>query len=290
MEGRQKKMQPILQVLICAYGKEGIERVAKAKHPKTAGVEYIVSWQTDGCQQIPTGLDRDDFILIRTATKGLSVNRNTALSKATAPLLLISDDDAEYTEEGLNAVIKSFQEHPGADIITFKYASTNKKKYYPDHQLSLSCCPKGYYISSIEIAFRKDSVKGKIWFNENFGIGAVFPSGEEDIFIKDCLEAGLHGVYMPITAVRHDGSTTSARNLMLPSRPQTKGAVILRLHPFSWPLRMLAHAMRETPLWRKGLVPSPLSFCKNWLKGVRTAKKKHVFPTQDYSIFYPYHE
>lgn len=276
-----------MQVLICTCGKDGLNRIAYGNHPEVPGVEYIVSWQIDedDCP-IPQKLNRNDFKIYRSATKGLSVNRNIALSKATAPILLISDDDVDYTKEGLTAVIDSFKEKPEADILTFKYESESSVKTYPSECISINNLPKGFFLTSIEISMRREAVQGKIWFNENFGIGAYFPSGEEDIFIKDCLEMGLKGFFIPLTIARHDGITTSGRNLKLTSRPQTKGAVFLRLHPYSWPLRMLAHAMREYPLWKKGVVPSPFSYCINWIKGAIIAWKRHVFPTPDLSKKY----
>lgn len=275
--------KPELEVMICTYGRDGIRRVASAAHPRTKGVRYLVSWQTDGDYAIPKELEREDFRIFTSTTKGLSINRNIALSHATAPILLISDDDADYTREGLSAVVRGFEEHPDADIIAFRFDSASSQKTYPANSFSLDNPEKGYYISSIEIAFRNDSVKGKIRFNEYFGVGALFPSGEEDIFIKDCLNAGLKGIYLPETITRHDGTTTASRNLSSPSRPQTKGAVFLHLYPGSWPLRMLIHAIREIPPWRKGCTPSPISYCKNWLKGVAKAKKLKVFPTQSHS-------
>lgn len=286
MKDFERKSSANLQVLICAYGKDGIERVASGQHPPIDGVEYIISWQIDVDCQLPESLKRDDFLIFTSSTKGLSINRNIALSKATAPILLISDDDADYSAEQLKTVIDAFSQHPKTDLIAFRYASSSSCKKYPDHIFSLSNPPKGYFTSSIELAFRKDSVKGNIWFNENFGIGAFFPSGEEDVFIKDCLDKGLKGIYIPQDIVRHDMPTTSERNLFKPSRPQTKGAIFIRLHPYSWPLRMLAHAKREIPMWRKGKVPSPISYCLNWLKGVVNAKRLKVFPTIDYSTKY----
>lgn len=276
----------LLQVLICTYGENGIKRVASSDHPAVPGVKYLVSWQDSGNTPIPANLEREDFSIHTSDTHGLSVNRNIALSLATAPLLLIGDDDVDYTEEGLKGVMEAFDTHPDMDILTFRYESSSHSKFYPASACNLATPEKGYFVTSFEIAVRKDSVKGKIWFNENLGIGSIFPSGEEDIFIRECLDAGLKGLFIPLTINRHDGTTTSERNLMLPTRPQTKGAVFLRLHPHDWPLRMIAHAIRELPLWRKGLVPSPLSYCRNWIKGVRIAQKKRVFPTPDYSSSY----
>ncbi len=282
----QKNASTLLQVLICTYGEDGIKRVAASGHPTVPGVEYLVSWQTDGNTPIPATLDRADFSIHTTDTKGLSANRNIALSIATAPLLLIGDDDVDYSEEGLRGVLDAFATHPDKDLLTFRYESLSHSKFYPTRQCDLSTPEKGYFVTSFEIALRKDSVRGKIWFNENFGIGSTFPSGEEDVFIRECLDAGLKGLFIPLTINRHDGTTTSERNLMLATRPQTKGAVFLRLHPHDWSLRMIAHALREIPLWKKGIAPSPLSYCLNWIKGVKTARKKRVFPTPDYSSTY----
>lgn len=284
---KEKADEIQLQVLICTFGRDGIERVASGQHPEVPGVEYLVSWQASDGIDIPGTLMRHDFTIHRTDTTGLSKNRNHALAKASAPLLLISDDDVDYTAEGLMGIISSFEANPDADLLVFRFDCNKGTKFYPDHSFSLRQPPKGYYTSSIEIALRRNSLaKHNIWFNENFGIGAIFPSGEEDILIKDCMDARLTGRFIPLTIARHDADTTSHKNLSLPSRPQTRGAIFLHLHPKSWPVRMIVHAIREIPLWRKGEVPSPLSFCRNWIKGVRMAKRHHVFPTPDYSSKY----
>lgn len=283
-------MKSKLQVMICTYGEEGINRIARCEHPQVKGMEYLVSWQKSDGLPVPAALIRDDFKIIRTDTVGLSRNRNNALAHATADILLISDDDVDYYEDGLKAIIKAFSDNPEMDIATFCYESKTSKKSYPLKSINLKNPPKGYFISSIEIAFRRGPIQNKIWFNENFGVGALFPSGEEDIFLRDCMNLQLNGLYFPITIARHDGSTTSERNLMEASRPQTKGAVFLHTHPASWPLRMLIHALREIPLWKKGLVPNPFSYCYNWLKGVGKAKENKVFTTPIHSIKYFGHE
>lgn len=285
MKEQADKIQ--LQVLICTFGRDGIERVASGKHPEVAGVQYLVSWQASDGIDVPEALLRHDFTIHCTDTTGLSKNRNNALAHADAPLLLISDDDVDYTAEGLTGIINSFEANLDAGLLVFRFDCNKGNKSYPDYSFSLSRPPKGYYTTSIEIALRRDSLANhNIWFNENFGIGATFPSGEEDILVKDCLEAGLTGLFIPKTIARHDADTTSHKNRSLPSRPQTRGAIFLHLHPKSWPLRMIVHAFREMRLWRKGEVPSPLSFCLNWIKGVRMAKRLRVFPTPNYSSQY----
>lgn len=279
----------VLQVMICTYGADGIARVAESMHPTIPGIEYLVSWQTDGNTSLPHSLERSDFKVFTSTSKGLSANRNHALGKATAPLLLISDDDVEYTKDNLLTIIKAFERNPDADILTFKYDTKNCHKTYPERSISLTTPPKGYFISSIEIAFRRDSIQGNIWFNENFGIGAVFPSGEEEVFIKDCMAKGLTGRFIPQTIARHDGDTTTQRIAKLPILPQTKGAVFLHTHPADWMPRMVVHSIRETRLWINGKGLSPFEYIRNWLIGTTKARRLNVFPTPDYSKKYLSH-
>lgn len=254
-----------LQVLICTLGEVGIRRIIAADHPHVPGVEYLVSWQLPDMDiRIPEELKRPDFNIIKNRTRGLSKNRNLAIEAASAPLCLISDDDVTYSTEGLNAVIDCFNKNPENDILTFRYESRSDKKYYPSFPFSLSSPPKGYYVSSIEIAFRREKIMNKIRFNEDFGIGARFSSGEEEIFIHDALKAGIRGKYIPISIATHDAPSTSTRLASDPAFIRTKGAVLAHTHPWSWPLRMMSHA------WRNSRVANGITtftYIKSWLYG-----------------------
>lgn len=249
--------------MICTYGADGIKRVALSQHPSVPEVEYLVGWQIDDTEcPIPEELNRHDFKIFRHATKGLSRNRNYLLSKATAPILLISDDDVDYTPLQLKSVINAFDSNPEYDIITFRYDSTKSKKRYPNHSFYLWNAPKGYYTTSFEIGIRNKYYLSTLKFNESFGIGSgIFIAGEEDIFLHDCKKKKLKGIFIPITICTHTGDTTSERNLYNPLYIQTKGAVFIHIHPFTWPLRMVAHALRE-----KNFIPLH-KYISNWIKG-----------------------
>lgn len=253
-----------LQVLICTFGEEGIRRVAACHHPSVDGVSYIVSWQCPGIKPlIPDELKRDDFKIVTSETLGLSKNRNIAIDAATAPIALISDDDVRYTRERLAAVIDAFDNHPDDDILTFRYESAEEKKYYPEHECPLFRRPKGYYPSSIEIAFRRASVQGRFRFNENFGLGAKYPSGEEDIFLMDLRKGALKGTFVPLTIAEHPGASTGTRKRGIPDFVRTKGAVMRRIKPYTWWLRMLTHALRPA---ERGSLSIP-SYIRLWLRG-----------------------
>ena len=261
-----------LQVLICTLGEAGIKRIIEAHHPNIPEVEYLVSWQLpDGDMEIPEELkQRKDFKVFKNNTRGLSKNRNIALSLATAPYCLISDDDLDYSEDGLLQIIQKFEDDPELDIATFKY-SGNDCKFYPDFSFDLRKPPKGYFVTSFEIAFRRNKIiKSQIKFNENFGIGAKFPAGEEDLFIYNLLKKRLKGYFFPIIIAHHEGLTTGLRLDGDPSLIITKGAVFIHTHKWTWPLRMIVHAYRQRK--HSGNSLSILKYCKYWLKGATSNK------------------
>lgn len=267
------KSEVRLQVLICTYGVDGIRRVAECRHEAVDGVEYIVAWQMpDDDVMLPEELQRPDFKIVRTATKGLSRNRNIALDAATAPLLLISDDDVTYPEGALARLIDEFDRRPEADFITFMYDGGGWQRDYPDHEFDFNHVPKGYYVTSFELALRRERISG-MRFNEWFGIGApYFPCGEEDIFIYDITHKGLRGVFLPITLASHRHSTTTDRIGATPPALAAGGAVTMRLSPLTWPARLIWRALRGAT---NGA--SPMRFLTSSFYGAYYALRHRVF-------------
>lgn len=200
-----------LEVLICTYGNEGLNRVAKMNLPTIEGVKYLVSWQTNEFNLIlPNELHREDLVIYTTRTKGLSINRNHALKKASGDICLIADDDLAYTTKQLQAIIETFEKNPSVDIALFRYSGGNNK-YYPDYEFDIQKEPKGYYISSIEIAFRRNSLPHTLQFDTRFGIGTAMPAGEEFIFIHQAIKLGLKCRFFPITITHHEDLSTGSR-------------------------------------------------------------------------------
>ena len=259
-----------LEVMICTYGAAGIRRVAGHSHPRVEGVRYLVGWQMPEGEEdadVPEALLRDDFIILRHASSGLSKNRNYLLTRATAPLLLVSDDDVDYTAEGLRGIIDAFDRYPHCDLLTFRYETSLPWKTYPAEARPIWQRLRRYYPNSIEIAFRREAVQGRIAFDERFGIKALFPAGEEDIFIEDCRRAGLKGSFIPFTICRHEGSTTFEREENLDRYIPVKAAVNVRIFPYSWPFRMIIHTLREAR--RRHSLRFVPHYVNLWLGGVK---------------------
>lgn len=143
--------------------------------------------------------DSNSILWINSNERGLSKSRNTAIKNATADICLIADDDLIYVDNVKNLILEEFEKHPEADIIAFQVDGINEIfKRYSTHFKKLNIFSI-MRVSSVEIAFKLSSIREKnIKFNEKFGSGAKYVSGEENLFLKDALDAKLNVFYAPI--------------------------------------------------------------------------------------------
>lgn len=266
-----------LQVLIAAFGKDGIEKISALSHPVHQAVEYIVSWQNYDMQRIPDEIRRrNDFTILPVDSIGSSENRNNALKHATSPFVLISDQDVSYEYADFDHILEAISKYPDYDYFTHRYRSSDFPKDYPEESFDLNNPPKGYYVSAIELVLNLHRLKTRhgrsnIAFNPHFGInGLTFCSGEEDVLLATFSKNRYKGRYLPVEAGTHNGSTTDIRLRNNPKFIQAKGAIIGYRNPFTWPLRMLTHALRSRNV-------KFLDYCRFWVRGVRIAREKKVF-------------
>ncbi len=272
--GKEAKVKTdvILQVLICTCGETGLEKVAAMTLPQAAGIGYLVSIQAKTMPPVPESIaTREDLAIFHTCTHGLSLNRNHAIAHSTAPLCLIADDDLHYNAGGLQAVIDTFSKHPEIDIAAFSHTGGDNK-YFPSYGFDMSLPPKGYYLTSFEIAFRRSSVTGcGIRFNEFFGLGCDrFGSGEEDIWMADCLRSGLKARFFPVDIVTHPGRTTGTSRQGTESVLRAQGAVIAYTYGASSLPRTILKAFRASHSSGTSLLKCARAAIEGWL----TAKFK----------------
>ena len=165
--------------------------------------------------------------------RGLSRNRNHALEHAKGEICLLSDDDLEYKKNIKNIILEAFDSNPNADIITFQIETPEGKPFnnYSEKQL-IHNKRSIMRTASVEIAFKRISIeKADLRFDENFGLGAEFPTGEENIFLSDALDKGLNVLYIPEPIVIHPAES-SGQDYNDSRLVQAKGAMFERI--FGW--------------------------------------------------------
>ncbi len=259
--------------LLIAMIDEGIERVAANLPAPFPGVEFIVSHQVtaEHFRMLPAELKRSDVTVAVLEGRGLSRNRNKALQMADGDIALLADDDAIYRPEHFERVFRAFEEAGGSDVACFKIATPEGEAEYKDYS------PEAYslneesrhYISSLEIAFRVAPVKEKeICFDERFGLGSeLIKSGEEAVFIFDCIRAGLKVSYIPEYVVEHAReSTTKVQDEYSEERVVFKGAYDARRYGWkSVPAALLNTARLYRQL--RASSKSPATYLRERLRG-----------------------
>lgn len=131
------------------------------------------------------------------AERGVGLNRNNALMRATGDICLFADDDMVYEDNYVEMMEKAFMDFPGADVIVF-----NLKEKVPTRKVITKPTKVGYlnYLryGTARIAVRLRSVKKHgIFFNQCFGGGTEHCHGEDNLFLNACLKNGLNIVAIP---------------------------------------------------------------------------------------------
>lgn len=134
---------------------------------------------------------------INMSARGVGLSRNTALMNASADIVLFADDDLIYNAQYGAQVLQAFTENIDADVMCFNINLVNSNKNIGGHRHNKKNRRLRFYNSMrygacLIAARRRALLRERISFSLLFGGGAEFNSGEDSIFIKDCLDTGLH--------------------------------------------------------------------------------------------------
>lgn len=143
--------------------------------------------------------------VVNSFEKGLSRSRNLAINNTKKRIAIIADDDVIYYPNFEADIIKAFNTHHDASIITFNHQRIGKKKPQKKTKIPYLHSLKSIWtVSSIEIAFKiVDIKKSKTKFNEYFGLGAVFQTAEEYLFLRLGFKNHLKIYFSPNVIVSH---------------------------------------------------------------------------------------
>ena len=227
-----------IQFLICTID-DRIQLVQQMLMTPSEGVCYLVSWQqSEEWQQKISDSSKAESIYVADflnkrqdvqvtpcSGKGLSKNRNNALSQATGDLLIIADDDCRYSEQSIQTIRKAFLEFPDTTLMQFQGIDFNGKFIHPyaNYSYEYHNRPYGAYFSSWELVVRRTENLPK--FDERFGIGAYLGCGEEEVFVHQIAEKGLKVRYVPEIVVTTQPATTGTQFATNIKVRRAKGAV-----------------------------------------------------------------
>ncbi len=128
--------------------------------------------------------------------RGLSRSRNLALEKATDDICIFCDNDVRYEDGAVSVIEEAFRRHPDAGVICFFIE--RPERHSPVKAVEGRMSKKDMMrIFSPEMAVRRSKI-GSLRFDENFGAGARYKMGEENIFLFEAARRGIERIYVPV--------------------------------------------------------------------------------------------
>lgn len=230
-------------------------------------VHQIFNQSSDGvdCSKILARDDVDHHIL---NYAGLSKSRNFGIAHATTKYLFIMDDDVIFDVERMQALVE-WMDSNNIDVATcqHKFESGRFPKNYQSQPFKHNLLSLAK-VSSIDICLNVEKVrKLNLGFDERFGLGSDLPSGEEYIFLTDCLKRGLNIWFYPITVGVHPDITSGMDFYTSPAKTLAKREMLIRIFGWKSSLFIFAFWLKKLPhVFKTGYL---VSFTKNMLVGSR---------------------
>lgn len=204
---------------------------------------------------VSNDIDSDRISFYSFREKGLSRSRNKAIDRSNADIILLSDDDMYYEDDYETTVKNTFMKYKDADIIAFVVDNEDpakKKRILSKGRMRKIMTMK---LQSVQLAFKRSSINTyNLRFDERFGAGSIYPWGEENIFLFDCMRKGLRVYYSPekiATLRKNDNSSWSRENSI--DHFIKQGAIFGRMSSVLWPLFILQFTIRKRYIYKDTL-------------------------------------
>lgn len=185
----------LLQCLISTTYKRYLSAISLAEDIfQNCGVTSVICCQVfDAPNNIrPESFSTEAYSIHFSETKGLSISRNILLSLSQGDFSWILDDDVSPCFTGIKNLISFLEANSDIAALSCKFTDIEgvTRKNYKNHNFE-----HGIFsimkVSSIELILNRRFLgESAIAFDENFGLGAKYPSGEENILLSDILRKG----------------------------------------------------------------------------------------------------
>lgn len=178
---------------------------------------------------------------------GIGKSRNRALISSKADICLLADDDVKYSNNYKEKILNEFQKNKDVDVIIFDL-DILEKYGYREYRNSEKKINKTNFMKhgGPKIAFRRNSIiKNNIFFSHLFGGGSKYGSGEDSLFLKMCLDAGLKIVESEVNIGEVDNRKSTWFNGYNKKYFHDKGALYRVMYPKIWPLICLQYIIRH---------------------------------------------
>lgn len=197
-------------MLLATYGtreKELIRLFDSLTKQTYKNFEVVIVTQTNH-EKISQILSNYDFVYkhVPINSTGVSKARNAAWPYITGDVVTFTDDDCWYAENALEVVKDHFDRYD-SDALLFKHIdpSVNEgTRTYPDKPVMKISKMDTLKQISFDMYINTNRIPDyAIQFDERFGVGMMYNSGEENIYIMDVYNKGYKISFFPIIIAYH---------------------------------------------------------------------------------------
>ncbi|AZV69031.1 glycosyltransferase family 2 protein [Bacillus cereus] len=231
-----KKISLILPTL--GERKEELKRLIDSLNEQIYKDFEVVFVTQDNHSELEKILKKSEFeyIQVRLNRRGLSFARNEGMKHIKGEIVTFSDDDCWYPKEALKMMNDACSEDRKG-LVCFQIYDPISQVYFKRYkETPIDTLEKKdvFKISSIEIAINLRVVNKKdVIFDEQFGLGARYQSGEENILLLDLVKKGFEISYKPRIVVYHKKSKLTGRNAISVKEFASKGPLFRRMFNLS---------------------------------------------------------
>lgn len=236
-----------IQVLVAAMGQNDHSLPQKMN----ICTDAIIGNQCDRNSVESFELNGSKITYLNFAERGVGLNRNNALMRADADVVLFSDDDLVYLDGYDKIIEKAFNDIPDADVIIF-----NINEKVPERYTIPKISRVGYlnYLryGTARVAVKLKSVRDRgIYFNQCFGGGTEHCHGEDNIFLSDCLKNKLKVYAFPQAIAYFTDERESSWNKGYDEKYLRDQGILYRtISRKWWRLLCLQDAVRHSSLYK----------------------------------------
>lgn len=230
-----------------------------------------------GNQSSRNSIEEIDFngykaIYLNFKERGVGLNRNNALIRATGDICVFADEDLVYVNDYVNRIESWFKKIPEADALIFNILTLGDDQHRRNNKkVSRVRFYNSLNYGAVRIAVKRDVLlKKRICFSQLFGGGALYSSGEDTLFIHDMLKNGMKIYVVPETIASVDQTTSTWFSGYHEKFFHDKGALMKALFPHMY--------------WLLDLIYFPFRFRSIAHHKIKDMQKWMFDGSHDYSI------
>lgn len=201
-------MQKKVEVLVASMHRINATSVFNEMNIQT---DAVIINQCDRFERTVLTINGNELKFFSFNERGIGRSRNHALMNSSADICMLADEDMIYVDGYEKIILEAFKKNSKADIIIFEIESLNpERKFAVIKKNARITRLNGLKYGACRIAFKRERViRSNIWFSLMFGGGAKYCSGEDSLFIYECIKKGLklYTCKEKIADIKQDKST-----------------------------------------------------------------------------------